>query len=128
METTFSFYVMKPAYAMFILFVTTPISAQAATTTAKIIPITNIINSFLFYTVILIFKVKMQSLDFFYFAMFILLLIITTSAIKAATTANDIPIIIIIIILSLFIIRYSIFSSAKIIPFCVRTQFLGEIF
>lgn len=45
---------------------------------------------------------------------------------RAATTANVIPNIIIMLPFFTLIIRYSIFSSAKVMPFCVRTQFLGK--
>ena len=47
MDTTFSSN-YELAYAKFVLFATTPTSAHAATTTAKIIPTANIINSFLY--------------------------------------------------------------------------------
>ena len=116
-----------------------PYSAHAATTKAKIIPKIIIILSFLYINLLSLstsslphlISIRETSLEtsygylskFAYLPRLIFLFTFTISAKRAATTANVIPNTIIMLTL---IIRYSIFSSAKVMPFCVRTQFFGK--
>ena len=109
-----------------------PNSAHAATITAKIIPNTIIILSFLYINLLSLstsslphlISIREASLEasygclskLAYLPRLILLFTFTTSAKRAAATANVITL----------IIRYSIFSSAKIMPFLCAHTFLGK--
>ena len=127
-----------------------PYSAHAATTKAKIIPKIIIILSFLYINLLSLstsslphlISIREASLEasygclskLAYLPRLIFLFTFTTSAKRAAATANVIPNTIIMLpflyfnysLFNTLIIRYSIFSSAKVMPFCVRTQFLGK--
>ena len=98
---------------MFFILVLAPYSAHPATIIAKIIPNT-----------IITFILSLYLFD--YLPRLIFLLTFTTSAKRAATTANVIPNTIIIVILSLLYYSLFIFSSAKVMPFCVRTQYFWK--
>lgn len=116
------------------MLVLAPYSAHPATIIAKIIPNTIIILSFLYiccYPIFTLSEALFGSIlrclsKLVYLPRLIFLFTFTTSAKRAATTANVIPNTIIIVILSLLYYSLFIFSSAKVMPFCVRTQFLGR--
>ena len=116
------------------MLVLAPYSAHPATTIAKIIPKNIIVLSFLYiccYPIFTLSEALFGSIlrclsKLVYLPRLIFLFTFTTSAKRAATTANVIPNTIIIVILSLLYYSLFIFSSAKVMPFCVRTQFLGQ--
>jgi hypothetical protein len=116
------------------MLVLAPYSAHPATTIAKIIPKNIIILSFLYiccYPIFTLSEALFGSIlrclsKLVYLPRLIFLFTFTTSAKRAATTANVIPNTIIIVILSLLYYSLFIFSSAKVMPFCVRTQFFSR--
>ena len=119
-----------------------PYSAHAATTKAKIIPKIIIILSFLYINLLSLstsslphlISIREASLEASYGCLSklaylprqIFLFTFTTSAKRAAATANVIPNTIIMLPFLYFNYSLSIFSSAKVMPFCVRTQCFWE--